>query len=124
MERDYDDLNRVRNAFFERVGLRRIPASTGIQGGVYPCDRGGSMDLYAFRTERPVEIDQMHASTLNEAWDYGSSFARGMRVTREDRTVLYEPGSIGPIATNSIIRPLPTRIWTRKPTDRSMRSWA
>jgi enamine deaminase RidA (YjgF/YER057c/UK114 family) len=93
MERDYADLNRARNAFFERIGLARIPASTGIQGGVYPCDRGGSMDLYAFRTERPVEVEQMHARTLNEAWDYGSSFARGMRVTREDRTVLYLSGT-------------------------------
>ncbi len=93
MERDYDDLNRVRNAFFERAGVTRIPASTGIQGGVYPRDRGGSMDLYALRTQRPAEVDQMHAGTLNEAWDYGSSFARGMRVSREDRTVLYLSGT-------------------------------
>lgn len=93
MDRDYDELNRVRNAFFERIGLTRNPASTGIKGGVYPCDRGGSMDLYALRTDRPVDVDQMHAGTLNEAWDYGSAFARGMRVTREDRTVLYLSGT-------------------------------
>jgi enamine deaminase RidA (YjgF/YER057c/UK114 family) len=93
MERDYADLNRVRTAFFKRVGVERMPASTGIEGGVYPCDRGGSMDLYALRTERSVEVKQMHAPTLNEAWSYGSSFARGMTVTREDRTVAYVSGT-------------------------------
>jgi enamine deaminase RidA (YjgF/YER057c/UK114 family) len=93
MERDYDELNRVRNAFFERIGLTRRPASTGIRGGVYPLDRGGSMDLYALRTQRPIDKDLMHARTLNEAWEYGSAFARGMRVTREDRTVLYLSGT-------------------------------
>ena len=93
MERDYDDLNRVRTAFFERVGVERLPASTGIQGRAYPCDRGGSMDLYALRTERPVEVRTMHAPTLNEAHSYGSAFARGMTVTREDRTVAYVSGT-------------------------------
>ena len=93
MKRDYDDLNRVRTAFFERVGVKRLPASTGVQGDVYPCDRGGSMDLYALRTERPVEVEMMHASTLNEAWSYGSAFARGMTVEREDRTVAYVSGT-------------------------------
>lgn len=93
MERDYSDLNRVRTAFFKRVGVERMPASTGIQGNVYPCDRGGSMDLYALRTERPVEVKVMHAPTLNEAWSYGSAFARGMTVTFEDRTVAYVSGT-------------------------------
>jgi len=93
MERDYADLNRVRTAFFKRVGVERMPASTGIEGGVYPCDRGGSMDLYALRTEQPVKIEQMHARTLNEAWSYGSSFARGMTVGREDRTVACVSGT-------------------------------
>ena len=93
MERDYADLNRVRTAFFERVGVRRLPASTGIQGGVYPLDRGGSLDLYALRTERPVKIEVMHAPTLNEAWSYGSSFSRGITVAREDRIVAYVSGT-------------------------------
>ena len=93
MERDYDTLNLVRNAFFERIGVTRIPASTGIQGGVYPCDRLGAIDVYALRTQRAATVDQMHADTLNEAWEYGSAFARGMRVTREDRTVLYLSGT-------------------------------
>ncbi len=35
----------------------------------------------------------MHASTLNEAWCYGSAFARGMSAEREDRKVLYLSGT-------------------------------
>jgi enamine deaminase RidA (YjgF/YER057c/UK114 family) len=93
MERDYAALNSVRSTFFERVGVKRLPASTGIQGGVYPCDRGGSMDVYALRTQRPVDIALMHASSLNEAWVYGSAFSRGMTVTRDDRRVAYVSGT-------------------------------
>lgn len=93
MERDYDDLNRVRSAFFDRAGVERMPASTGIQAGVFPADRGGSMDLYALKTDRPVEVKQMHAPTLNEAWSYGSAFSRGMTVTSEDRTTAYVSGT-------------------------------
>ena len=94
IDRDYDELNRVRTAFFERQGVKQLPASTGIQGGVYPGgDRGGGMDLYALRTERPVPVKLMHAPTLNEAWDYGSSFSRGLTVTREDRIVAYVSGT-------------------------------
>jgi enamine deaminase RidA (YjgF/YER057c/UK114 family) len=93
MDRDYADLNRVRNAFFTRFGVARRPASTGIQGRVYPCDRAGSLDLYAFRANGPVDIRVMHAPTLNEAWSYGSSFSRGLTVTCEHRTVAYISGT-------------------------------
>ena len=103
MERDYAALNRVRNAFFERVGLESMPASTGIQGGVYPCDRGGSLDLYALRTNQPVEVEVMHAPTLNEAWSYGSSFSRGMTVTCEHRTVAYISGTASIDTTGQVV---------------------
>ena len=93
MERDYDDLNRVRTAFFERMGVDRLPASTGIQGGVYPCDRGGTMDLYALRARGPISIDTMHARTLNEAPVYGSDFSRGLVVTHHDRHIAYISGT-------------------------------
>jgi len=93
LERDYDELNRVRNAFFQRLGVERLPASTGIQGGVYPPDRGGCMDLYALRTERPVRVEMMHAPTLNEAPVYGSRFSRGLVVTRDDRSIAYVSGT-------------------------------
>lgn len=93
MARDYAALNRVRTAFFKKMGVERMPASTGIQGGVYPCDRGGALDLYALRAKQPVEIKQMHASTLNEAWTYGSGFSRGMTVTRGHWTMAYISGT-------------------------------
>ena len=93
MDRDYAALNQVRTAFFQRQGVTRLPASTGIQGGVFPCDRAGALDLYAIRTERPVQIELMHARTLNEAPSYGSRFARGITVTREDRRVAYLSGT-------------------------------
>lgn len=93
MERDYATLNRVRTAFFKEQGVQRVPASTGIQGGVYPLDRGGLLDLYALKTRGDAEIWVMHAPTLNEAWSYGSSFSRGMAVKREDRVVLHVSGT-------------------------------
>jgi len=103
MERDYGDLNEVRTAFFKRQEVKRLPASTGIQGGVYPCGRGGSLDLYALRTDRSVQIQVMHAPTLNEAWSYGSSFSRGMTVTREDRTVAYISGTASIDDTGQVV---------------------
>lgn len=93
MEGDYGELNRVRTGFFDRVGVRHPPASTGIQGGVHPADRRLSMDLYALGGDTTFDVRLMHAPTLNEAWSYGSSFARGMEVTRRDRTVLYVSGT-------------------------------
>lgn len=93
MERDYATLNRVRSEFFQQNQVERVPASTGIQGGVYPPDRGGLLDLYALRTDREVDIRVMHAPTLNEAWSYGSAFSRGMAVQREDRVMLYVSGT-------------------------------
>jgi len=104
MERDYDDLNRVRSAFFKRVGVERMPASTGIQAGVFPADRGGAMDVYALRAgQEDVEVAQMHAATLNEAWSYGSAFARGMTVTAEGRTTAYISGTASIDETGQVV---------------------
>jgi len=93
MERDYHELNRVRSAFFARQGVRRLPASTGIQGGVYPPDRSVGLDLYALRAARPAPVEALGALTMNEAPAYGSSFSRGLAVTREDQKVVYVSGT-------------------------------
>ena len=93
IERDYDAFNPVRTAFFERQGVGRIPASTGIQGATFPRMRGCTMDLYALLADRPVEIEVMHAPTMEEAMDYGSAFSRGMAVTYEGRTTAYVSGT-------------------------------
>ena len=93
IERDYDELNRVRTRFFREHGVSRLPASTGIQGATYPRERGCAMDLYTLVGDPPLEIEVMHAATMDEACEYGSSFSRGMKVVREDRTVLYLSGT-------------------------------
>jgi enamine deaminase RidA (YjgF/YER057c/UK114 family) len=93
IERDYADLNRVRTEFFQEHGLTRLPASTGIQGATYPKERGCTMDLYTLTTNRPVEIETIHAPSMNEAAEYGSSFSRGMKVVREDRIIAYVSGT-------------------------------
>lgn len=93
IERDYADLNRVRNAFFEKCKVTRLPASTGIQGATYPRERGCAMDLYTLVSDRPVHVEVMHPPTMNEAPQYGSSFSRGMKVVLEDRVVAYVSGT-------------------------------
>jgi len=50
-----------------------------------------------------VQIQVMHAPTLNEAWSYGSSFSRGMTVTREDRTVAYVSGTASIDDTGQVV---------------------
>ena len=88
----YTELNDVRNAFFDQVGVRRPgqpfapPASTGIQGG------GGLgaevfMDVLAIKEAPPSPgavpgrpFQQMRTNRQNEAPEYASAFSRGMAV--------------------------------------------
>lgn len=93
LERDYDAFNPVRTAFFKQHGVRRIPASTGIQGATFPWTRGCTMDLYALVADSSVKIERMHAPSMNEAPSYGSSFSRGMAVTGNGKTMLYVSGT-------------------------------
>ncbi|HEY64022.1 MAG TPA: hypothetical protein G4O02_05570 [Caldilineae bacterium] len=94
IERDYLDLNRVRAGFFHEHGVTRLPASTGIQGATYPPRKKGCvMDLYALTADRPLEIEVMHAPTMNEAPQYGVLFSRGIRVVWENRNVAYVSGT-------------------------------
>lgn len=93
IERDYGVLNRVRTAFFRAHHVDRLPASTGIQGATYPRERGCAMDAYALAGDGPVQAETIHAPSMNEAAHYGSSFSRGMKVTRPDNTILYVSGT-------------------------------
>jgi len=81
----YDAFNTVRNPFHERVGLvtadgrPNVPASTGIQGklsDVCAC----FMDVTAVADGRPCPFVKLRNPLQNEATDYGSSFARGVRL--------------------------------------------
>ena len=93
MERDYDALNAVRNRTFKEWKIARLPASTGIQGGTYPPSWRCAADLYAVWGDARLEIEAMSADTLNEAPAYGSAFSRGLKVVRQDRTILYVSGT-------------------------------
>jgi enamine deaminase RidA (YjgF/YER057c/UK114 family) len=93
MERNYAAFNPVRTKFFREHGVKRFPASTGIQGGTFPAERRCAMDLDAIGGDSPVEIEVIHASTMNEAPSYGSAFSRGLKVTLDGHVVAYISGT-------------------------------
>jgi len=93
IDRDYDDLNRARRAFFEARGIDPAPASTGIGGGPAPAEHDLCLGLYAVRSaDSPVRV-AMSAPTLNEATSYGSDFARGIRVDEANKVALHVSGT-------------------------------
>ena len=93
MDRDYGELNRRRTLFYKAQGVAPLPASTGIGGGVCPPDRLCGLDIYALAGDERPPLVAMHASTLNEATSYGSSFSRGVALTRHDRLLAYLSGT-------------------------------
>jgi enamine deaminase RidA (YjgF/YER057c/UK114 family) len=93
IDRDYAQFNHSRNAFFSEQNVTRLPASTGIRGGLYPPRARCGFDLYALLNPQGVNIEVMHASTLNEADEYGSAFSRGMKVDLPEKTVLFISGT-------------------------------
>ncbi len=90
---DYAEFNLSRNAFFAVHGVKRLPASTGIQAGLWPDEALCGMDLYALLDTDGVGIEVMHTPTLNEADEYGSSFSRGMKIDLPEKTVLHISGT-------------------------------
>jgi enamine deaminase RidA (YjgF/YER057c/UK114 family) len=90
---NYAEFNFSRNAFFAAEGVNRLPASTGIEAGMWPPEALCSMDLYALLNPRGAKIEVMTTPTLNEAPEYGSSFSRGMKVELPDKTVLFISGT-------------------------------
>jgi len=93
IDRDYGELNASRNAFFRRENVRRLPASTGIGGKLHPAGTLCSLDVYALLTPEVAEAGIMHTPTLNEAPEYGSAFARGMRMALAEQTYLFVSGT-------------------------------
>lgn len=90
---DYESFNRERRSFFARAGVERRPASTGIGGVPFPTELGCALDIYAILSEEPMEIVPMHTRTLNEAFEYGSDFSRGMRVVDGEKITLFISGT-------------------------------
>ncbi len=93
IDRDYDSFNASRNQFFKAESITRLPASTGIGAGLLPPGNWCGMDLYALLNPQGATIEIMHASTLNEAPEYGSSFSRGMKLVLPGKTVLFISGT-------------------------------
>ena len=93
IDRNYDAFNLSRNAFFTEQGVTRLPASTGIEAGMWPAHAQCSMDLYALLDTDDCDIEVMHTPTLNEAAEYGSSFSRGMKIQLPEKTVLHISGT-------------------------------
>ena len=95
----YDELNRVRSAFYATEGLEiggghAFPASTGIQ-----CSCDGEeimMDVLAFDTEGPqsaTAVPLTTSSRQHQSFNYGSAFSRGMVFDIEGRRTIHVSGT-------------------------------
>ncbi len=93
IDNNYAEFNLSRNVFFKKEGVKRLPASTGIEARLWPLHALCSMDLYALLNPEGATIELMHTPTLNEAAEYGSSFARGMKVDLPDKIMLFISGT-------------------------------
>jgi len=93
IDRDYDEFNRARRAFFADCGIERKPASTGVGGSPHAQAHDFQLALYAIGSPRPLTITPMSSSTLNEAWTYGADFSRGLKVTDANKHALYVSGT-------------------------------
>ena len=93
IDRDYGKLNTSRNEFFERCGVRRLPASTGIGGRLHPSGAWVSVDIWTLANPEIAQIEVMTTPTLNEAPEYGSAFSRGMKVVLPEETYLFISGT-------------------------------
>jgi enamine deaminase RidA (YjgF/YER057c/UK114 family) len=100
----YAELNGVRDRVFTEQGLGRPgsfddpPASTGIQG-FHADGRPCFMEVLAVQTvARGRAFSPIQSKMQCEAWDYGSSFSRGMRidVAGSGLTTLSGTASIAP----------------------------
>jgi enamine deaminase RidA (YjgF/YER057c/UK114 family) len=93
IDRDYDALNRARREFFRDRGIELRPASTGVQGTPFPDAHDLSLSLQAVRSPRPLDFTLMSTPTLNEAWNYGADFSRGLRLAEANKVMLYVSGT-------------------------------
>jgi enamine deaminase RidA (YjgF/YER057c/UK114 family) len=75
------------------MGVDRYPASTGVGAELYPTSTQSALSLYTLLNPHGVAIEPMHAATLNEAPQYGSSFSRGLKICLHDKTVLLVSGT-------------------------------
>jgi enamine deaminase RidA (YjgF/YER057c/UK114 family) len=93
IDRDYGALNKARREFFQRRGIARRPASTGVQGIPSLDAHDLSMSLYAVKSPRPLDVAAISTPSLNEAWTYGADFSRGLRLADANKVSLYVSGT-------------------------------
>jgi enamine deaminase RidA (YjgF/YER057c/UK114 family) len=95
----YDEFNAVRTTAYREFCVisdsgGRLPASTGIQArspGQIEC----VMDLLAVSAAEggDLAVEQLHNPLQNEAYAYGSSFARAMEVVTQGARTVYVSGT-------------------------------
>jgi enamine deaminase RidA (YjgF/YER057c/UK114 family) len=95
----YDEFNVTRNEAYTAFGLLGLgddylPASTGIQGRP-PGHCELAMDLLAVRPTEgsDLRIGRLHNPLQNEAYAYGSAFARAMEVVTGGARTVYVSGT-------------------------------
>ena len=93
IDRDYEDLNRARRAFFGARGIDPAPASTGIGGGLVTEAHDLCLGVYAVKAGRPLVRTVMTSPTLNEAVQYGADFVRGMKIVETNKVALHVSGT-------------------------------
>jgi enamine deaminase RidA (YjgF/YER057c/UK114 family) len=93
INRDYDALNEARRQFFRRCGIELRPASSGVQGLPFSDAHDLSMSLHAVQAPRPLDVTPMSTPSLNEAWNYGVDFSRGLRLAEANKVTLYVSGT-------------------------------
>jgi enamine deaminase RidA (YjgF/YER057c/UK114 family) len=95
----YDDFNGARNRAYAALGLLGqgddyLPASTGIQARPPGCLEL-TMDLLAIQPTAgsDLRVERLHNPRQNEAYAYGSAFARAMEVVTGGARTVYVSGT-------------------------------
>jgi len=91
----YDSFNQVRTKFFTENNVFEgiVPASTGI-GVANACRAAMVADVLAIEPKtEDVKIEMVDSPLQGAAWDYGSSFSRGVEVAVPDCRKLYISGT-------------------------------
>jgi len=94
----YGEFNKVRNRCFKEFNLISkkdiyLPASTGIQGKRFD-DEECFMDILCLVPKsEEIKISVMNNNRQNEAFEYGSAFSRGIKVTYNNKSHFYISGT-------------------------------
>ncbi len=97
IDRNYSDVVDARNKIFINNGLNKnthFITSTGIEGNNYNIDCGICVDFYAIKGLSLNQIRYLNAPEyLNQSYNYGVSFERGICIYYGDRKHIYISGT-------------------------------